>query len=69
MGQAFGRVAAAARAAGKPLAAFGNGAEAVARLARDGVGIVIAGSDQGLLLHAAGALRAAAEAVTGESGR
>ncbi len=59
---AFQKVAAAARAAGKPLAAHCAGAGSVAALAEDGVSLAFVGSDQGLVLNGA---RAIAEAARG----
>jgi len=57
---AFMRVASAARQSGKPLMAFVSGAEGVARLAGRGAALIVAGSDQGLLLAGARALHATA---------
>lgn len=63
---AFDRVAAAARAAGKPLAAFTAGAEGLGELAACGVRLAFVGSDQGMLLAGARRLAAAAMATRSE---
>lgn len=60
---AFERVAAAARAAGKPLAAFTQGAEGIADLAGRGVRLAFVGSDQSLLVAGARRLADAAYAT------
>lgn len=63
---AFDRVAAAARAAGKPFAAYTAGADGLAELAARGVRLAFVGSDQGLLLAGARRLVAAAHATRPE---
>lgn len=58
--RAFEDVAAAARAAGKPLAGFAAGPEAADRLMASGAALVLAGSDHSMILQAGRALKARA---------
>jgi len=58
--QAFQLVAAAAKAAGKPLAAHCGTASGIAGLTQKGVALAFVGSDQGLVLNGARAIAAAA---------
>ena len=60
---AFDRVAASARAGGKPLAAFTATADGLGELAARGVRLAFVGSDQSLLLAGARRLAAAAQAT------
>ncbi len=60
---AFDRVAASARAGGKPLAAFTAAADGLGELVARGVRLAFVGSDQSLLLAGARRLAAAAQAT------